>query len=210
MDRLHYAQVCIEVKLDAVLPTKIFLSKRSANEEESIVEVEVELPGKLSRSSRGGYNSALCKSLSVSHPMGRNLESKVTPVPPTMDKPNGFQQNAPGNASEMCQSDTVMSSKVPGEMECNQVDSDFEKQSVKPCKQVPCLDRPELGFATDGVCNEAPVFRVVLDSDLMPQNKAPNESAVLDAFSDLVMPGSCQSASEVHLMRLPVVIHTVG
>ncbi|GMH29944.1 hypothetical protein Nepgr_031787 [Nepenthes gracilis] len=145
MDRLHYAQICVEVKLDAVLPTKILLSKRSANDEESVVEVEVELPGKLSRSSRGGYNSALCKSLSVSLPMGRNLESKVTPVSPTMDQPNGFQQNAPGNASEMCQSNPVMSSEVPGEMECNQVDFDFEKQSVKSCEQVPYFDRPELG-----------------------------------------------------------------
>ncbi|GMH29932.1 hypothetical protein Nepgr_031775 [Nepenthes gracilis] len=129
--------------------------------------------------------------------MGRNLESKVTPVSPTMDQPNGFQQKAPGNASKMCQSDAVMSSEVPGEMECNQVDFDFEKQSVKSCEQVPYFDRPELGSATDGVCNEAPVFRVVLDSDLMPQNKAPNESEVLDAFFELVMPGSCRPASEV-------------
>ncbi|GMH16187.1 hypothetical protein Nepgr_018028 [Nepenthes gracilis] len=188
MDRLYYARVCVEVKLDAVLPTKILLSKRSTNEEESVVEVEVELPGELSRSSRGGYNSALCKTLSVSRPMGRNLESKVTPIPPIMVKPNGFQRNAPGNASDMCQSDAVMSSEVPGEMECNQVDCDFEKQSVKPYEQVPCLDWPELGSATDGVCNEAAVFRVVLDSNLMPQNKAPNERVVLDAFFDPVMP----------------------
>ncbi|GMH19859.1 hypothetical protein Nepgr_021700 [Nepenthes gracilis] len=164
------------LKLDAVLPTKTFLSKHFANEEESVVEVEVELLVKLLRSSRGGYNSALCKSLSVSRPMVRNLESKVTPVPPTMDKPNGFQQNAPGNASEMCQSDAIMSSEVPGEMECNQVER---------------------------VCNEAPVFRVVLDFDLMPQNKAPNESVVLDASSDLVMPGSCLFASEVQSDEAP-------
>ncbi|GMH07498.1 hypothetical protein Nepgr_009338 [Nepenthes gracilis] len=203
MDRLHYAQVCIEVKLDTVLPSKIFLSKLSVNEEESVVEVEVELPGKLSRINRGGYNPALCQSLSVSHPMDRNLESKGTSVPPSMDKPIGLQQNAPGNASEMCQSDAIMCSEVPGEMDRNQVGFDVEKQSTKPCEQVPCLGRLELGSATDGVCDEAPVCRVDLDSDLMPQNKAPNESVVLDACSDLVMSGSCRSASTVQSDEVP-------
>ncbi|GMH00972.1 hypothetical protein Nepgr_002811 [Nepenthes gracilis] len=135
--------------------------------------------------------------------MGRKLESKATPVSPSIDQSNGFQQNAPGNASEMCQSDAVLSFEVPSEMECNQVDFYFEKQSVKSCEQVPCLDRPELGFATVGVCNEAPVFKVVMDFDLMLQNKVPNESAVLVAFSDLVMPGSCRPASEVQFDEAP-------
>ncbi|GMH07478.1 hypothetical protein Nepgr_009318 [Nepenthes gracilis] len=86
----------------------------------------------------------------------------------------------------MCQSDAIMCSEVPGEMDRNRVGFDVEDQSTKPCEQVPCLGRPELGSATDGVCDEAPVCRVDLYSNLMPQNKAPNESVVLDACSDLV------------------------
>ncbi|GMH31671.1 hypothetical protein Nepgr_033515 [Nepenthes gracilis] len=46
-----------------------------------------------------------------------------------------------------------------------------------PGETVPCLDQPELGSVTDGVCVEAPVCRVVLDSDLKPLNKAPNKMA---------------------------------
>ncbi|GMH25353.1 hypothetical protein Nepgr_027196 [Nepenthes gracilis] len=44
MDRMLYARVCVEVKLDAVLPSKIILSKCFASEEELVVEVEVEAP----------------------------------------------------------------------------------------------------------------------------------------------------------------------
>ncbi|GMH19257.1 hypothetical protein Nepgr_021098 [Nepenthes gracilis] len=44
MDRLHYAHVCVDVKLDAVLLAKIFLSKRSTPKAESVVEIEVESP----------------------------------------------------------------------------------------------------------------------------------------------------------------------
>ncbi|GMH02027.1 hypothetical protein Nepgr_003866 [Nepenthes gracilis] len=82
------------------------------------------------------YNTPLAKRDSNEVTQTRNLESQMTLILLTMDKPNGFQQNAPGN---VCQSDGVMSSEVPGEMECNQVDFVLEKQSVKSCEQVPCL-----------------------------------------------------------------------
>ncbi|GMH27853.1 hypothetical protein Nepgr_029696 [Nepenthes gracilis] len=108
MDHLHYARVCIEIKNDAVLPSKIFLSKCSAIEEESFVEVEVELPGK---QAGRGHSSTLCHSQSVSRPMGRNLESKGTPVTASMDKLIEIQQTGRGNASDLGQPDAVMRSE---------------------------------------------------------------------------------------------------
>ncbi|GMH00976.1 hypothetical protein Nepgr_002815 [Nepenthes gracilis] len=67
-----------------------------------------------------------------------------------------------------------------------------------PNVQVPYLARSELGPDTDGDCNEAPVGRVALAVDLLPQNKAQNVSVVLEAGPDLVMPGSYRSASVAH------------
>ncbi|GMH27867.1 hypothetical protein Nepgr_029710 [Nepenthes gracilis] len=129
-------KLCVEVKHDVVLPSKIFLSKCFAIEEESVVEVEVEveLP---SKQSRRGHNSALCHSQSVSRPMGRNLKSRGTPVPPSMDRMIEVQQNGPRYSSDLGQSDLVMRSKVPGE-------------------SMPYLNQPELGSITEGVCIEAP------------------------------------------------------
>ncbi|GMH31917.1 hypothetical protein Nepgr_033761 [Nepenthes gracilis] len=42
---MHFARVCVEVKLDAVLPSKIVLCKCPASEAKLVVEVEVEAPG---------------------------------------------------------------------------------------------------------------------------------------------------------------------
>ncbi|GMH09724.1 hypothetical protein Nepgr_011565 [Nepenthes gracilis] len=77
---MHFARVCIVVRIDAVLPTKIRLTPGtiSANGEESFVEVEVECQWKYSRSSscrKGGHNAAQCKTLMEFHPTGRKVKN---------------------------------------------------------------------------------------------------------------------------------------
>ncbi|GMH25425.1 hypothetical protein Nepgr_027268 [Nepenthes gracilis] len=44
MERFLYSRVCVDVKLDAVLPSKIFLSNHSTSEEDPVVEIEMESP----------------------------------------------------------------------------------------------------------------------------------------------------------------------
>ncbi|GMH31681.1 hypothetical protein Nepgr_033525 [Nepenthes gracilis] len=124
IDHLHYARVCVEVKQDAVLPSKIFLSKCSATEVELVVNVEVEFLGK---QARRGHISTLCHSQPASSLMGRNLGSRETPVPPSMDKQIGVQQNGPGFAHDLGQPDAATRYEVLDDL-------------------VPGLDQPDLGL----------------------------------------------------------------
>ncbi|GMH14620.1 hypothetical protein Nepgr_016461 [Nepenthes gracilis] len=124
MDHLDYARVCVEVKQDAVLPYKIFLSKSSISEVELVVEVEVEFP---SKQARRGHISAQCHSQPASSLLGRNLGSRETPIPPAMDKGIGVQQNGPAFAHDLGQPDADMCYEVPDDL-------------------VPGLDQPELGL----------------------------------------------------------------
>ncbi|GMH16952.1 hypothetical protein Nepgr_018793 [Nepenthes gracilis] len=105
---MHFACVCVEVRIDGVLPRKIRLTsgKFSANVDESSVDVEVEYQGKLSRNSsnwESGHNTIQCKTMMEFRPTGRILvgpHSRVTQRSPKRNMPKILQLSAQGDASK--------------------------------------------------------------------------------------------------------------
>ncbi|GMH29966.1 hypothetical protein Nepgr_031809 [Nepenthes gracilis] len=144
MDRLHYAQVCVEVNQDAVLPSKIFLSKQSASEVELVVEVEVESPD----------NSKRVRPSSGKSPR-KDASSIVCPKTPSCSAGVTSDFDCPGNP--------------PPLPDCLQISikDHVEKKVVAPCdhatvqigveiiEEVPASrPPPSLGNAGVAVCDQ--------------------------------------------------------
>ncbi|GMH05949.1 hypothetical protein Nepgr_007789 [Nepenthes gracilis] len=182
MDRLLYARVCVEVKNDAVLPSKIILSKCSTFKAESVVDVEVELPGKQLSSDP---KDAQCQPQSVSCPLGRNLDSGVKFVHPPKDKIIALQLNSPGIGAE----------------------HDHPMTVLRPL--IPCVDQlvlsPDLGriCIETSVCSgdKDPHFKPlesgVRSASVVPSIEAPN----CDSLSRMMAPYSIDSHSDHGLVK---------
>ncbi|GMH19307.1 hypothetical protein Nepgr_021148 [Nepenthes gracilis] len=147
------------MRIDVVPPTKIRLSSsKFSTTEESSVEVEVEYPRKLLKSSSGrmnGHNTGLGKEFRST---GRILEGPhpgVAHLSLKRNKPKGISQNAQGedsvvrlsNPFAVLQSDDVIRLTAPGKIDCNQVDIDIEPQIDTSSEQVYCFGWPDQGSA---------------------------------------------------------------